>query len=104
MQRPLATLIEREFCQAVVERLYDDQVVDDELDAAEVAEVLGACLDEIAERMATGRKVTLRGFGVFEGRLTRVRVRTLPAGPVATPAKLRPVFRPTRPLKERINR
>lgn len=103
--RPLATLLEKEFCQAVADRLLDGDVFHDELDAKGVAEVFGACLDEIADRIRNGHKTVLRGFGIFEPRIMRATTRTVPGtGPIDIPSRTMLVFRATRTLKERVNR
>lgn len=104
-KRPLATLLEREFCRAVADRLDADPAAPADIDEAIVNEVLGACLDEIALRMSRREKVTLRGFGVFEARVTRPVVRYRPGTQdvIEVPSKLRPMFRVAEPLKQRIN-
>lgn len=104
-QRPLATLLEREFCEAVADRLDADPAAPTDIDATVVNEVFGACLDEIADRMAEQRKVTLRGFGVFEARVSRPVKRYRPGTSdiVDVPSKLRPMFRVAEPLKARVN-
>jgi nucleoid DNA-binding protein len=103
--RPLATLLEREFCQAVADRLDADPAGPTDIDATVVNEVFGACLDEIAMRLAEQRKVTLRGFGVFEARVSRPVKRYRPGTTetVEVPAKLRPMFRVAEVLKTRVN-
>lgn len=101
----MATLLEHEFCQAVVDRLDADPAAPDEIDEFVVNEVFGACLDEIAVRLADQQSVTLRGFGTFQARITRPVKRYQPGTRtiIEVPSKLRPMFRTAEALRERVN-
>lgn len=71
-----------------------------------VNKVLGAFLDLVALSLATGDDVAIRDFGTFEPRARKAVTRRNPktGEPIPTPAKTSVGFRPSRTLKERLNR
>ena len=68
--------------------------------------VVNAILDAIVEGLAEGRRVELRGFGVFTVRERRPRLSRNPSTneKVEVPAKKVPHFRAGKELHERLNR
>ncbi|QYU69033.1 integration host factor subunit beta [Leptolyngbya sp. 15MV] len=71
----------------------------------EVEKVVDIFFDEIANRLADGGRVELRGFGAFSTRARDARTgrnpRTGEAVPV--PAKRVPYFKPGKEMRERLN-
>lgn len=71
----------------------------------EVEQVVDIVFDEIAQRLAEGGRVELRGFGTFSTRQREARTgrnpRTGEAVPV--PAKSVPYFKPGKEMRERLN-
>ena len=68
--------------------------------------VVNAILDEIVEGLAEGRRVELRGFGVFSVRERKPRISRNPSTneKVEVPAKKAPHFKAGKELHERLNR
>ena len=68
--------------------------------------VVNAILDEIVEGLAQGRRVELRGFGVFTVRQRKPRVSRNPSTneKVEVPAKKAPHFKAGKELHERLNK
>lgn len=63
--------------------------------------VLNTIFDEIIDHMATGGRVELRGFGVFEGRKRDARLGRNPrdGSPVEVPGKIQPFFKAGKTLR-----
>ena len=76
-----------------------------ELRAEEVEQVLDIFFDEIAQRLAEGGRVELRGFGAFSTRERDARKgrNPRPGDSVAVPAKRVPYFKPGKEMRERLN-
>lgn len=76
-----------------------------DLRVEEVEKVVDIFFDEIANRLADGGRVELRGFGAFSTRRREARTgrnpRTGEAVPV--PAKRVPYFKPGKEMRERLN-
>ncbi len=76
-----------------------------DLRVEEVEKVVDIFFDEIANRLADGGRVELRGFGAFSTRSREARTgrnpRTGEAVPV--PAKRVPYFKPGKEMRERLN-
>ncbi len=68
--------------------------------------VVNAILDEIVDGLADGRRVELRGFGVFTVRERKARISRNPSTneTVQVPPKKAPHFKPGKDLFERLNR
>ncbi len=68
--------------------------------------VVNAILDEIVDGLAAGKRVELRGFGVFSVRQRKPRLSRNPATneTVEVPAKKAPHFKVGKELFERLNR
>jgi len=68
--------------------------------------VVNAILDEIVDGLAAGRRVELRGFGVFTVRERKARISRNPSTnkTVHVPPKKAPHFKPGKELFERLNR
>lgn len=68
--------------------------------------VVNAILDEIVDGLAQGRRVELRGFGVFTVRERKPRTSRNPSTneTVEVPAKKAPHFKAGKELHERLNR
>ena len=68
--------------------------------------VVNAILDEIVDGLADGRRVELRGFGVFTVRERKARISRNPSTneTVHVPPKKAPHFKPGKDLFERLNR
>ena len=66
--------------------------------------VLNAALDHIAASLASGNKVQLSGFGIFEVKDREARVGRNPRTkePVEIPATRTPVFKPSKALKDHV--
>ncbi|QIG54124.1 integration host factor subunit beta [Altererythrobacter sp. BO-6] len=76
-----------------------------ELRAEEVEQVVDIFFDEIAERLAEGGRVELRGFGAFSTREREGRTGRNPrtGETVDVPAKRVPYFKPGKEMRKRIN-
>lgn len=76
-----------------------------ELRNEEVEQVVDIFFDEIAERLAEGGRVELRGFGAFSTRERNARQGRNPrtGEPVDVPAKRVPYFKPGKDMRRRIN-
>ena len=71
----------------------------------EVEQVVDIFFDEIAERLAEGGRVELRGFGAFSSREREARRGRNPrtGEQVDVPAKRVPYFKPGKEMRERLN-
>ena len=76
-----------------------------ELRAEEVEQVVDLFFDEIAQRLAEGGRVELRGFGTFSTRQRDARSGRNPrtGDSVDVPAKKVPYFKPGKEIRERLN-
>lgn len=76
-----------------------------DLKAEDLERVVGVVLDEIAEALANGHRVELRGFGAFSVRQRKARKGRNPrtGEPVEVTAKTVPFFRPGKELRARVN-
>ncbi len=76
-----------------------------ELRAEEVEQVVDIFFDEIAERLAEGGRVELRGFGAFSTREREARMGRNPrtGASVAVPAKRVPYFKAGKDMRRRLN-
>lgn len=76
-----------------------------ELSTREVERLVSSFFDTIAEQLAKGGRVTLRGFGVFSTRERKARIGRNPrtGEAVHVPAKKIPYFRPGKKMRERLN-
>ena len=76
-----------------------------ELRPEEVEQVVDIFFEEIAERLADGGRVELRGFGTFSTREREARTGRNPrtGEPVDVPAKRVPYFKPGKEMRERLN-
>jgi len=77
-----------------------------ELRAEEVEQLVNLFFDEIAERLAEGGSVELRGFGAFSTRERASRTGRNPrtGEAVEVPAKRVPYFKPGKEMRERLNK
>ncbi|MEP2236252.1 MAG: integration host factor subunit beta [Alteripontixanthobacter sp.] len=77
-----------------------------ELRAEEVEQLVNLFFDEIAERLAEGGRVELRGFGAFSTRERASRTGRNPrtGEAVEVPAKRVPYFKPGKEMRERLNK
>ena len=71
---------------------------------AEIERTLEAILDRASNALASGDRVELRGFGIFEAKETKARTGRNPAtgASIDIPASRRATFRPSKELKERL--
>ena len=71
----------------------------------EAEQVVATVLDSIADRLAAGGRVELRGFGAFSTRARSARTGRNPrtGEPVEVVAKRVPHFKPGKELRERLN-
>jgi integration host factor subunit beta len=71
----------------------------------EVEQVVDIFFEEIAQRLAEGGRVELRGFGTFSTRERDARVGRNPrtGETVDVPAKRVPYFKPGKEIRERLN-
>ena len=71
----------------------------------EIEQVVDIFFDEIAQRLAEGGRVELRGFGAFSTRGREARVGRNPrtGEAVSVPAKRVPYFKPGKEMRERLN-
>ena len=76
-----------------------------ELRAEEIEKVVNVFFDEIAERLARGGRVELRGFGAFSTRERDARKGRNPrtGDSVDVPGKKVPYFKPGKEMRERLN-
>lgn len=76
-----------------------------DLKAEDLERVVGTVLDEIAQALADGHRVELRGFGAFSVRKRKARKGRNPrtGEPVEVTAKTVPFFRPGKELRARVN-
>ena len=76
-----------------------------ELRAEDVERALDTFFDEIAERLAQGGRVELRGFGVFSTRHRDARKGRNPrtGEAVSVPEKRVPYFKPGKDMRARLN-
>ncbi|MDG6079354.1 integration host factor subunit beta [Erythrobacter litoralis] len=75
------------------------------LRAEEIEQVVDIFFDEIAERLAEGGRVELRGFGAFSTRERQARTGRNPrtGEAVEVAAKRVPYFKPGKEIRERLN-
>lgn len=71
----------------------------------DVERIVSAVLDEIAQALSDGRRVELRGFGVFSVKIRSSRTGRNPrtGQPVSVGQKRAPFFRTGKELRERLN-
>ena len=76
-----------------------------ELRAEEIEKVVNVFFDEIAERLARGGRVELRGFGAFSTREREARKGRNPrtGDSVDVPGKKVPYFKPGKEMRQRLN-
>ena len=76
-----------------------------ELRPEEIEQVVDVFFDEIADRLAEGGRVELRGFGTFSTRQRDGRTGRNPrtGDPVDVPSKRVPYFKPGKEMRERLN-
>ncbi len=76
-----------------------------DLRADEIEQVVDIFFDEIAQRLAEGGRVELRGFGAFSTRDRDARSGRNPrtGEVVAVPYKRVPYFKPGKEMRERLN-
>jgi len=76
-----------------------------ELRAEEVERVVDVFFDEISERLASGGRVELRGFGAFSTREREARQGRNPrtGDTVSVPGKRVPYFKPGKEMRQRLN-
>ncbi|MEM7767079.1 MAG: integration host factor subunit beta [Pseudomonadota bacterium] len=77
----------------------------DHLPAEDLERVVGVILDEIADALARGERVELRGFGAFSVRQRQSRVGRNPrtGESVHVPEKSVPFFKAGKDLRARVN-
>ncbi|MCB5425476.1 integration host factor subunit beta [Altererythrobacter sp. CC-YST694] len=77
-----------------------------ELRADEIEQVVDIFFDEIAQRLAEGGRVELRGFGAFSTRQREARTGRNPRSgeAVTVPSKRVPYFKPGKEIRERLNK
>lgn len=75
------------------------------LTSRDVEEVVNAVFDEIADALASDKRVELRGFGTFSARERGERQARNPrtGSTVKVPAKKVPHFKPGKQLRDRLN-
>jgi integration host factor subunit beta len=76
-----------------------------ELDGRDLERIVNTVLDEIADALAEGNRVELRGFGAFSVRQRKARKGRNPrtGEAVQVAAKAVPFFRPGKELRARVN-
>ena len=76
-----------------------------DLKSEDLERVVGVILDEIADALARGDRVELRGFGAFSVRQRKARTGRNPrtGETVKVEAKAVPFFRPGKELRARVN-
>jgi DNA-binding protein HU-beta len=72
---------------------------------AQLQQVVDEVFDLIADALAKGDKIDLRGFGTFSVRESAARTGRNPqtGEPIAIPARRVPGFKPGKELKEKVN-
>ena len=77
-----------------------------DLRAEEIEQIVNIFFDQIAERLAEGGRVELRGFGAFSTRERAARTGRNPrtGEAVDVPSKRVPYFKPGKDMRERLNR
>jgi integration host factor subunit beta len=75
------------------------------LRAEEIEKVVNVFFDEIAQRLASGGRVELRGFGAFSTRAREARKGRNPrtGDAVSVPGKRVPYFKPGKEIRARLN-
>ncbi|WP_374282545.1 integration host factor subunit beta [Novosphingobium sp.] len=73
--------------------------------AEEIEKVVAVFFDEIANRLAKGGRVELRGFGAFSTRTREARTGRNPrtGESVSVPGKAVPYFKPGKEMRARLN-
>ena len=86
----------------LIARLADENP---DLKAEDLEKVVGIILDKIADALANGDRVELRGFGAFSVRQRKARIGRNPrtGETVEVDAKAVPFFRPGKELRARVN-
>lgn len=86
----------------LLQSLHDDNP---ELKAEEIEQVVDIFFDEIAQRLAEGGRVELRGFGAFSTREREARQGRNPrtGETVSVPAKNVPYFKAGKEMRRRLN-
>ncbi|MDZ4306507.1 integration host factor subunit beta [Allopontixanthobacter sp.] len=76
-----------------------------ELHSDEIEQVVDIFFEEIAQRLAEGGRVELRGFGAFSTRERNARKGRNPrtGEPVDVPGKRVPYFKPGKEMRQRLN-
>lgn len=76
------------------------------LKGADVSDTVNATLDAISTALIRGDTIRLVGFGTFENRKRAERTSRNPktGEPVVVPASVSPTFKPSKVLKEAVNR
>ncbi len=71
----------------------------------DVEDLVNAILDTVADALAQGNRVELRGFGVFTAKRRGARAGRNPrsGGMVAVPEKVYPMFKTSREMLRRLN-
>lgn len=76
------------------------------LSAADTTTTINTLLDVIVDELKSGKKVTIVNFGTFEVKEYSERVGRNPRNPeeqIIIPAKMRPTFKASYKLKEKVN-
>ena len=94
-----ASMTKSELIHRIAEK--QSQIVERDVELA-----VKTMLDQMAECLAGGGRIEIRGFGSFTLRFRRARVGRNPktGTPVSLPARYAPYFKPGKRLRERINR
>ena len=77
-----------------------------ELTQGEVTTVVNKTFEKIANALAEGEKVSIVDFGTFESREMSERLGRNPRNSeekIVIPAKMKPAFKPSKKLKEKVN-
>jgi integration host factor subunit beta len=95
----------REFAMIRSELLQELHKDNPDLRADEIEQVVDIFFDEIAQRLAEGGRVELRGFGAFSTREREARSGRNPrtGDAVDVPAKRVPYFKAGKEIRERLN-
>lgn len=73
----------------------------------EVQTIVNSFLDVVVDEMSAGNKVTITGFGTFEAKKCKERMGRNPRNPeeqIPIPAQNRPSFKPSKVLKDNVNK
>jgi integration host factor subunit beta len=72
----------------------------------DVEKIVDAIFNEITATLARGKRIELRGFGTFSVKVREAHAGRNPGTGVAVPVprKVLPYFRPSKGMKERLNR